>query len=149
MIHIHNRWAESWFRRSVYRLSTQWPGICVGQSGNETRFFSECFYFLLSVSFHQSFILINCSSLWRCGVLVRSWLVTSPYGTSQSHSDTPHSARLLWTSDQPETENSTWQHTTLTRDGYPCPPAGFEPIIPASKRPQTHALDRGATGYGS
>jgi hypothetical protein len=26
------------------------------------------------------------------------------------------------------------------------PPAGFEPIIPASERPQTHALDRAVTG---
>ena len=29
------------------------------------------------------------------------------------------------------------------------PPAGFEPTIPAGKRPQTHALDRAATGTGS
>jgi hypothetical protein len=29
------------------------------------------------------------------------------------------------------------------------PPAGFEPTIPASERPQTHALDRVATGVGS
>ena len=28
------------------------------------------------------------------------------------------------------------------------PPAGFEPAIPASEQPQTHALDRGATGIG-
>jgi len=28
------------------------------------------------------------------------------------------------------------------------PPPGFEPTIPASKRPQTHALDRAATGVG-
>jgi hypothetical protein len=28
------------------------------------------------------------------------------------------------------------------------PVAGFEPAIPASKRPQTHALDRAATGIG-
>jgi hypothetical protein len=28
------------------------------------------------------------------------------------------------------------------------PPAGFEPTIPARKRPQTHALDRTATGIG-
>ena len=28
------------------------------------------------------------------------------------------------------------------------PPAGFEPTIPASERPQTHALDRTATGIG-
>jgi len=26
------------------------------------------------------------------------------------------------------------------------PPAGFEPTIPASKRPQNNALDRAATG---
>jgi hypothetical protein len=28
------------------------------------------------------------------------------------------------------------------------PPAGFEPAIPVSERPQTHALDRAATGIG-
>ena len=29
------------------------------------------------------------------------------------------------------------------------PPAGFEPTIPASERPQTHALDRKITGIYS
>jgi hypothetical protein len=28
------------------------------------------------------------------------------------------------------------------------PPAGFEPTIPVSERPQTHALDRAVTGIG-
>ena len=28
------------------------------------------------------------------------------------------------------------------------PPAGFEPIVPESERPQTHALDRAAAGIG-
>jgi hypothetical protein len=28
------------------------------------------------------------------------------------------------------------------------PPALFEPTVPASERPQTHALDRAATGIG-
>jgi hypothetical protein len=28
-------------------------------------------------------------------------------------------------------------------------PAGFEPVTPGSKLPQTHALDRAATGTGS
>ena len=32
-------------------------------------------------------------------------------GTSKSHSDVPHSVGLLWTSDQTDAENSTWQHT--------------------------------------
>jgi len=27
---------------------------------------------------------------------------------------------LLWTSDQPDAETSTWQHTTLTTDWHPC-----------------------------
>jgi hypothetical protein len=31
---------------------------------------------------------------------------------SQSHSDTPLSVGLLWTSDQPNAEASAWQHTT-------------------------------------
>jgi hypothetical protein len=39
---------------------------------------------------------------------------------SRSHSDTPHSVGLLWTSDQPDAETSTWQHTTLTGDRHPC-----------------------------
>jgi len=31
-----------------------------------------------------------------------------------SRSDKPHSVGFLWTSDQPDTETSTWQQTTLT-----------------------------------
>jgi hypothetical protein len=33
-----------------------------------------------------------------------------------SHSDTPQLVVLLWTSDLPVAETSTWQYTTLTRD---------------------------------
>jgi len=40
---------------------------------------------------------------------------------SRSHSYTPHSVGLLWASDQPDAETSTWQHTTLSRDKHPCP----------------------------
>jgi hypothetical protein len=67
---------------------------------------------------------------------------------SRLHSDTPHSVGLLWTNDQADAETSTWQITTLTRDRHPCPSAGFEPTIPASERPQTHALDLAVTGIG-
>jgi hypothetical protein len=76
---------------------------------------------------------------------------TAPWGprlphfffeASRSHFlDTPHSAGLLWTRDQLVAETSTWQHTTLTIDR-------FEPTILVSERPQTHALDRTATGIG-
>jgi hypothetical protein len=37
------------------------------------------------------------------------------------------SRSLLWTSDHPDAETSTWQHTTLTRDRRLCPLAGFKP----------------------
>ena len=68
---------------------------------------------------------------------------------SRSHSDTPHSAGLLWTSDQPDAETSTWQHTTLTTDKHPCLRVGFEPTIPAGERSKTNALDHAATGTGN
>jgi hypothetical protein len=34
-------------------------------------------------------------------------------GVSRSHSDTPQSVGLLWTSDQPDSETSSWQHKQL------------------------------------
>jgi len=40
---------------------------------------------------------------------------------SWSHSDTPRSVRLLWTSDQSDAETSTRQHTTFTTDRRPFP----------------------------
>jgi len=57
---------------------------------------------------------------------------------SRSHSDTPHSVGLLWTSDRPYAKTYAWNRTTITRDRQQCPPAaGFEPAIPAtrSRRP--------------
>ena len=60
---------------------------------------------------------------------------------SRSQSDTPLSAELLWTSDQPNAENSNWKMT-------PMHPVGFEPAIPESERPQTHtAIGQNETYY--
>ena len=68
---------------------------------------------------------------------------------SRSHLlDTSHSVGFLWKSDQPYAESSASQHTTLTREIYCMFLVGFEPAFPASERPQTHALDRTATGFG-
>jgi len=81
---------------------------------------------------------------------------------SRSRSDIPQSVGFLWASDQPDAGTSTWQHTQhsqqtdihapggiLKRDRQTCmPPAGFEPVTPTSGRPQTHILDRAATGTG-
>jgi hypothetical protein len=63
-----------------------------------------------------------------------------------SEASQPHSIGLLWTSDRPVAETSTWQHTTQQTDMLP---AEFEPATPASEQPQTHALDRAATGIGN
>jgi len=38
------------------------------------------------------------------------------FEASRSLSDKLHSVVLLWTSDQPVAENSTWQNTTVTGD---------------------------------
>jgi hypothetical protein len=47
--------------------------------------------------------------------------MSCPYGVWRSNSlDTPHSIKLLWSSDQPDAETSTWQDTTFTRDKFPC-----------------------------
>jgi hypothetical protein len=79
-------------------------------------------------------IIFNCrSELYR--VYIRALILllfyhgaTAPVGHdlhiieySWLHSDTPHSVGLLWTSDQPDAETSTWQHTTLTTDRQTCP----------------------------
>jgi hypothetical protein len=68
---------------------------------------------------------------------------------SRSHSDTPHSVGLLWTSDQPDAETATYTTHNNHKRQTSMPPAGFEPAIPASEPPQTHALDWPATGISS
>jgi len=57
--------------------------------------------------------------------------------------------RLLWTSHQTVAETCTWQHTTFTNRQTSTPHVVFELAIPASERPQTHALDGVATGLGT
>jgi len=62
--------------------------------------------------------------------------------SSRSHTKTQHSVGFLWTSDQPDAVTSdNTQHSQQTS----IHPVGFESAIPASERPQTHALDRAAT----
>jgi hypothetical protein len=63
-----------------------------------------------------------------------NWLISFPHDATtlvvqdlriieaiQSHSETQHTLWIPWTSDQPDAETSTWQHTTLTEDKHPCP----------------------------
>jgi hypothetical protein len=52
---------------------------------------------------------------------------------SRSHWDTPHPVGLLWTSDQPVTGTSTWQHTALTRNRHPRLLRASNPPSPSKK----------------
>jgi hypothetical protein len=63
---------------------------------------------------------------------------------SQSHLD----LGLLWTSDQPVAETSTWQHKHSQETDIHAP-SGIQTHNPRSERPQTHASDRVATWIGS
>jgi hypothetical protein len=73
----------------------------------------------------------------------------STYGTSRSHSDTPHFVRLLWTSDQPGAECS--DNTQHSKEADIHDPGGIRTRIPnkqvaaePSLRPSGHwALLRG------
>ena len=65
-----------------------------------------------------------------------------------SHSYTSQSVGLLWMS-TPVGRGDLYLTTDNNHNRHQCSPVGFEPIIPASERPQTHALDRAATGIGT
>ena len=62
----------------------------------------------------------------------------------RSQSDTPRSLGLLWKSDQPDSESSTWQQTTLTRDRHP-DTGGIRTHNSRKGAAATQALHRAAT----
>jgi len=65
---------------------------------------------------------------------------------TKSHSDTPNSAGLLRTSDQPDAETSAWKKHNIHKRQTSKFPVWFEPATPASERPQTYALESADTG---
>ena len=75
----------------------------------------------------------------------QSLLITE---ASRSHSINWRSAGLLWTSDQPYAETSTWQHTILHKRQAAMLSVELETAIPRSEMSQTYALDRTATVMG-
>jgi len=81
-----------------------------------------------------------------CGALIRSWVMASLYRASRSHwLDTTVGRTPLdeWSAQRREQYFPI--HTSYKRQTS-MPPAGFDPTIPASERPQTHALDSAVTG---
>jgi len=67
---------------------------------------------------------------------------------SWSHSDTQQSVGLLWTSDHPDAEISTWQHTTITTDKYPFPQRDSNPQSQQASGRRVTPPDHTATGTG-
>ena len=85
---------------------------------------SKCLYFWC--------ITIVILILTHCFVLIDNTfffllLRCDPTRVMVSSFDAPQLVGLLWTSDQLVAETSTWQHTTLTTDKYPCPRRGSNP----------------------
>jgi hypothetical protein len=62
---------------------------------------------------------------------------------SLSHSNTPHLARLLWTSDQSVGDATLRDNTQHPKQTF-LHPVGFDPTVTTGKLLQTHALDRAA-----
>jgi hypothetical protein len=61
-----------------------------------------------------------------CRAAAQCWpLLPHSWGLQMTHNDAPQSVGLLWTSDQPDTESSTWQHITLTREKKSYDPGGI------------------------
>jgi len=84
---------------------------------------------------------------WTSMVIVRQRTVGLPIiKASRSHSDEPQSVRFLWMSDQPVTENSTWQHTTFIKKNDIHAVGGIQTHNPSKRVTADRALDRAITG---
>jgi hypothetical protein len=70
------------------------------------------------------------------------WVKTSSLSRLHDHTqlDTTHSVRLLWTSDQPDAETSTWKHTTLKRDIHA--PGGIQTHNPSKRTAEDPSVRR-------
>jgi hypothetical protein len=87
-----------------------------------------------------------CSFIHSQALIVQDGPLASLFVVSWSHTHTHtdtrwnSSGRVISPSQRPV---PTQDNTT---DKHPCPERDFEPATPATKRPQTYALDRSATG---
>jgi hypothetical protein len=88
----------------------------------------------------------NIFSQWRNSLQwVRASSLTRLPDHTQTHTTLGRTPLDVWSARRRDlylTAHNTHKKQTST------PPTGFEPAIPASERPQTHALDRAATAIG-
>jgi hypothetical protein len=57
------------------------------------------------------------------------WAMTFSLARLYDYTQTPHQVGLVWTSDRPVAETSTWQHITLTTNTHPYPWRDTNPQI--------------------
>jgi len=101
-------------------------------------FSCECYKF--SYQFVSLFFLLGSTAPSGLGRHCRCFTVALRHSALQSVG-----RRVISPSQRPLPDNTRYTH----KSQISTPPAGFEPAIPASERPQTHALDRPATGVSS
>jgi hypothetical protein len=96
-----------------------------------------CFtnYLLRFFPFSDLFVPTN----FRCAVLLLHLITLNDTHTHHHHTRSDSSGRVIGPSQRHLPDNTRHSKQTFI------PPAGFEPTIPASERPQTHALDCAAT----
>ena len=94
------------------------------------------------------------NTVWKNGTFLRLGNPSEPgpplWGSSNIFVETHHTFESTplyeWSARRRDLYLTTHNtHTRLTS----MPQAGFEPAVPASEQPQTHALDRAATGIGT
>jgi hypothetical protein len=118
----------------------------VGYSYKTAIFFSDAVRTHIKHQYTVSWNGVLCSLLlFSCTTSLVSRLIAE---VSKSHSDTPHTVGLFWTSDQPVAETYLTKHNTQKRQATMLL-AGLEPAIPSSQRQQTHVLDLAVTGICS
>jgi len=66
------------------------------------------------------------------------WNKASSLSRLHDHTHTAQSVGLPWTSDQPDAETSTWQHTTLTRGRHRNRDSSRRPTADPRLRPRGH-----------
>jgi hypothetical protein len=109
------------------------------------------FHTLLRPSLHCNtslhFWIFSPSSIWRCGptrAMASSFLKCLDH--KQRHTTVSRTPLYKWSPRRRDLYLTT--HNTHNRQTS-IPPVRFEPTIPAGERPQTHTLDRAATGTGN
>jgi len=132
------RKTKSGFLRVCHHIST---GLCFAHRSSQSKlppvFNSPQYHYYVDragavarIIKNWVFLCVFSSPMFQQPLISQVLLI---FQAPQSHSDTPNSVCLLWTSDQPDSETSTW-HTQHSQRQISMLPAGFEPAIPASEQ---------------